>query len=78
MRFYSAAYFRVVLSSADYTFVTAVWMGGRRKSYFGRYSKPRHSASELSSLNTPRKYIQLSADIVHVGNRCEAVKGEES
>jgi hypothetical protein len=29
MRFYIAAYLRVLLSSAGYTFVTAIWMGGR-------------------------------------------------
>ena len=63
MRVYSAAHFRFVLSSADYTFVPEIWMGGRRRGRFGRYSKPCYSASELPSLNTPRKYIQLSAPV---------------
>ena len=31
MRFYSAAYFRVVLSPADYAFVTTIWRMGRRR-----------------------------------------------
>ena len=60
-RFYRAAYFRVVLSSVNYTFVTEIWLGGRRKGHFRRHSKLRHSASEISSLYTPRQYIHLSA-----------------
>ena len=65
MRFYSTAYFRVVLSSADFTFfVKAIWMGGRKRGDFRRYSKPCHSASELSSLNTPQEvYTALGSSL---------------
>ena len=63
MRFYRAAYFRGVLSSANYTFVTAIWLGGRRKGHFRRHSKLCQPASEISSLNIPRKYIQPSAPV---------------